>query len=113
MAVIRGEVWLADLSPTRGTEQAGVRPVVVVQSDRANPFSPHTIIVPFTTRLHKRVLPSHVLVPTGEGGLTQDSVALTEQIRVMDTGRLIRKLGELPAARMDEVDAALRVILEL
>jgi mRNA interferase MazF len=111
--VRRGEVWLADLSPTRGTEQAGVRPVLVVQTDRANPHSPHTIVVPFTTRIRQKLLPSHVLVPAGEGGLTQDSVALCEQIRVIDTGRLIRQLGDLSAARMQEVGDALRVILEL
>ena len=83
MAVTRGEVWRADLSPAHGTEQAGVRPVLVIQTDRANPHSPHTIIVPFTTRIRQKLLPSHVLVPAGEGGLTQDSVALCEQIRVV------------------------------
>lgn len=113
MAVKRGEIWLADLSPTRGTEQAGVRPVLIVQSDRANPYSPHTIIAPFTTRIRQRLLPSHVLVPAGEGGLTQDSVMLGEQIRVSDTGRLIRKLGDLPVTRMQEVAVALKTILEL
>jgi mRNA interferase MazF len=59
------------------------------------------------------LLPSHVLVPAGEGGLTQDSVALGEQIRVVDNGRLVAKLGELSAARMKDVDSALRAILEL
>jgi mRNA interferase MazF len=76
MAVKRGEVWLADLSPSKGTEQSGVRPVLIVQTDRANVHSPHTIIVPFTTRIRQKLLPSHVLVPAGEGGLTQDSVVL-------------------------------------
>ena len=113
MAVKRGEVWRADRAPTRGTEQAGIRPVLVVQTDRANPHSPHTIIVPFTSRLRQKLLPSHVLVPAGEGGLTQDSVALCEQIRVVDHGRLIDKRGDLSAARMHEVDDALRVILDL
>jgi mRNA interferase MazF len=113
MAVARGEVWLADLSPTIGTEQSGVRPVLIVQTDRANPHSPHTILVPFTSRIRQRQLPSHVFVPDGEGGLTQDSVALCEQIRVADSGRLIRKLGVLPTARVNEVNAALRTILDL
>jgi len=113
MAVVRGEVWLADLSPTVGTEQSGIRPVLIVQTDRANPHSPHTILVPFTSRIRQRLLPSHVFVPNGEGGLTQDSVALCEQIRVADTARLIRKLGALPATRMADVNAALRTILEL
>jgi mRNA interferase MazF len=111
--VTRGDVWQADLSPTRGTEQAGVPPVAVVQTDRANPYSPHTIIIPFPTRIRQRLLPSHVVVPAGEGGLAQDSVALAKQIRVIDNSRLIRQLGTLPAARMIEVDDALRAILEL
>ncbi len=110
MAVKRGEVWRADLSPTRGTEQSGVRPVVVVQTDRANP---HTIIVPFTTRIRQKLLPSHVLVPAGEGGLMQDSVALSEQIRVMDNGRLLTRLGELPPPRMQQLADALRIILDI
>lgn len=113
MAVKRGEIWRADPSPTRETEQAGVRPVLIVQTDRANPHSPHTIIVPFTSRIRRGLLPSHVLVPAGEGGLTLDSVALTEQIRVIDHGRLIDKLGNLPPNRLGQVDVALRTILEL
>jgi mRNA interferase MazF len=87
--------------------------VLIVQTDRANPHSPHTIIVPFTTRLRHKLLPSHVLVRAGEGGLSQDSVALCEQIRVADIGRLLGKLGDLSGPRMQEVNNALRAILEL
>lgn len=106
-------MWRAGLSPTRGTEQAGVRPVLVVQTDRANPHSPHTIIVPFTSRVRQRLLPSHLLVPAGEGGLTQESVALCEQIRVIDQSRLLGKLGDLPLPRVQEANDALRAILDL
>jgi mRNA interferase MazF len=106
-------VWRADLAPTRGTEQSGVRPVLIVQTDRANPHSPHTIVVPFTTRIRQKLLPSHVLIPGGEGGLAQDSVALCEQIRVVDRSRLIARLGTLPAQRMLEIGDALKIILEL
>lgn len=113
MAVSRGEVWRGDLSPTRGTEQSGVRPILIVQTDRANPHSPHTIVVPFTTRIRQRLLPSHVLVPAGEGGLAPDSVALCEQIRVIDGGRLAVKLGYLSPQRMNEIADALRTILDL
>ena len=109
----RGEVWRADLAPTRGTEQSGVRPVLIVQMDRANPNSPHTIIVPFTTRIRSRLSPSHVLVAAREGGLTQSSVALCEQVRVLDGSRLMAKLGVLPADRMGEIADALRAILDL
>jgi len=111
--VKRGEVWLADLSPTKGTEQTGIRPVPIVQTDRANPYSPHTIIVPFTTRIRQKLLPSHVLVPAGEEGLKHDSVVLCEQIRVIDKGRLITRLGELSEEKMREVNEALRIILDI
>jgi mRNA interferase MazF len=90
-----------------------VWPVLIVQNDRANAVSPHTIIVPFTTRIRQRLLPSHVFVPAGEVGLPQDSVALCEQIRVIDLDRLLSKLGDLPAQRMQEVDDALRAILDV
>jgi mRNA interferase MazF len=113
MAVTRGEVWTADLAPTVGSEQSGTRPVLDVQTDRANTHSPHTIIIPFTSKIRQRLLPSHVLVPAGEGGLTQDSVALAEQIRAIDLAHLIRHMGDLPAPRMIEVDTALRTILAL
>jgi mRNA interferase MazF len=113
VAVSRGEVWRADLAPNRGTEQSGVRPVLVVQTDRANPHSPHTIVVPFTTSIRRQFLPSHVVVPAGEGGLTQDSVALCEQVRVIDLSRLIARLGDLSAHRMQQISDALKAILEL
>jgi mRNA interferase MazF len=87
--------------------------VLVVQTDRANAHSPHTIIAPLTSRLRRRLLPSHVFVPAGEGGLTVDSVLLAEQLRVIDQVRLIRKLGDLPAGRRSEVDDALKAILDL
>jgi mRNA interferase MazF len=70
VTVVRGDVILCDLNPVVGTEQAGVRPALVVQIDRANTVSPHTIIAPFTTRIRRAVLPSHVLIPAGIGGLT-------------------------------------------
>ena len=113
MEVARGGVYWADLNPTRGSEQAGRRPVLVVQTDRANPASPHTIIVPFTTRIRRALLPSHVLVPAGTGGLQADSVALCEQIRVCDRSRLAQKIGRLSQQAMDEIDDALKVILHL
>ena len=113
MEVVRGGVYWADLNPTRGTEQAGRRPVLVVQTDRANPASPHTIIVPFTTKIRRALLPSHVLVPAGTGGLQEDSVALCEQIRVCDRSRLTQQVGTLPPQEMDQIAQALRAILDL
>ena len=113
MEVKRGEIWWADLSPTRGTEQSGLRPVLVVQTDRANPYSPHTIVVPFTTKIRKKILPSHTLILARESNLPEDSIVLCEQIRVIDKQRFVRKIGTLSKSRLLEVDAALREILAL
>jgi mRNA interferase MazF len=113
VTVARGDIVLCDLNPVVGTEQARVRPVIIVQIDRANAVSPHTIIAPFTARIRRALLPSHVLIPAGFGGLSQDSVVLCEQIRVIDKRRIIRVLGHLDESLMDEVSRALRAILGL
>ena len=113
VTVVRGDVILCDLNPVIGTEQAGVRPALVVQIDRANTVSPHPLIVPFTTRIRGAVLPSHALIPAGSGGLTHDSVVLCEQTRVIDKRRIIRVLGHVDDTYMAEVARALRTILGL
>ena len=87
VTISRGDVVLCDLNPVIGTEQAGVRPAVMLQTDRANAVSPHTIIAPFTAKIRQVLLPSHAFVPAGAGGLSQDSVLLCEQIRVVDKQR--------------------------
>jgi len=109
----RGAVVLCDFSPVVGTEQSGLRPAVVVQIDRANAASPHTIVVPFTTRIHRAVLPSHYLVAAGNNGLTQDSVALCEQVRVIDKKRIVKQLGALSDSDMKGIESGLRLIMGL
>ncbi len=113
VTVTRGDVAWCDLNPVVGTEQAGIRPVIILQIDRANAVSPHTIIAPFTTKIRRALLPSHVFVPAGNGGLTQDSVVLGEQIRVIDKRRIIKTLGHLDESYLDELAQALRMILGL
>lgn len=113
VTIARGDVVLCDLNPVVGTEQAGLRPAVVVQIDRANAASPHTIIVPLTTKIRRALLPSHVLVPAGSGGLTQDSVVLCEQIRVIDKRRILKTIGHLDDAHMQQIAKALAAILGL
>ncbi len=95
VTITRGDVVLCDLNPVVGTEQAGVRPIAILQIDRANAASPRTIIAPFTTQICHSTLPSHVFVPAGNGGLSQDSVLLCEQVRVIDKRRIRRVLGHL------------------
>lgn len=91
--VRRGDVWLADLSPIRGSEQAGTRPVLVIQNDAINAFTTTVLAIPFTTNLRRAALPSCVQVARGEGGLAADSVVLCHQLRVLDKSRLIHKIG--------------------
>lgn len=111
--ISRGDVVLCDLNPVVGTEQAGIRPVVIVQIDRANAVSPHTIIAPFTSKIRRAILPSHVFVPAGIGGLSQDSVVLCEQLRVVDKSRIIRVIGHLDNSYLDNLAIALSTILGL
>ena len=113
VTIARGDVARCDLNPAVGTEQAGVRPVVVLQIDRANAVSPHTIIAPFTTKIRRALLPSHVAVPAGVGGLSHDSVVLCEQIRVIDKRRITRVLGHLDEPYLVEIAKALSAILGL
>lgn len=93
MKISRGEVWLANLDPVRGSEQAGLRPVIILQNDLINAFTSTVIAIPFTTNMRRASLPSSVRVNRGEGGLENDSVALCHQMRVLDKTRLSRKLG--------------------
>ncbi len=91
----RGEVWLADLNPTQGSEQAGTRPIIIFQNDLVSQFSSTTIAIPLTTNQRRAALPICLLIEQGNGGLDQDSVALCFQMRVLDKTRLIRKIGQL------------------
>jgi len=105
MTFRRSEVWLADLNPTRGSEQAGTRPVLIFQNDLINKFTTTVLTIPFTTNLRRASLPSSVKVSKGEGGLTSDSVALCHQLRVLDKTRLQRKLGELSEETMTAIES--------
>ena len=102
-----------DSSPVVGTEQSGIRPALIIQIDRANEKSPHTIMIPFTTKIREPILPSHVKIAAGIGGLTKDSVLLCEQIRVIDRKRLVRKLGNIGEENLQKLGVTLKVILGL
>ncbi|MDE3091007.1 MAG: type II toxin-antitoxin system PemK/MazF family toxin [Chloroflexota bacterium] len=110
---MRGEIWLADLNPSRGSEQAGIRPVVVIQRASLDRFTTTVVVVPLTTNLRRLKVPGGVLIPAGEGGLDLDSVALCFQLSVIDRQRLIRALGQLTATRLAEINRALKYTLDL
>ncbi len=95
MSVKRGDIWLAELNPSRGSEQAGMRPVIICQNELINPFTTTVLAIPLTTNLRRASLPSCLQISKGEGGLASDSVALCHQLRVLDKTRLQRRLGSL------------------
>jgi mRNA interferase MazF len=114
MIMKRGDVFDARLDPVEGSEQAGTRPVIIVSRDAINASSPVVIVVPCTT-YHQgdRVYPSQIVIPTPEGGLTADSIALAEQVRALAKSRLIRQSGALSPARMADLNRALLIALDL
>ncbi len=103
----RGEIWLADLNPIRGSEQAGIRPVLIFQNNEISKFTTTVLAIPLTTNLRRAALPSCVLIEAGENGLSKDSVVLGHQLRVLDQSRLSRRLGTVPAKTLVAVENAL------
>lgn len=109
--VKRGELYYADLSPVVGSEQGGVRPVLVVQNDVGNKYSPTVIAAAVTSQMGKAKLPTHIQIAAGDYGLPKDSVVLLEQIRTIDKRRLRERIGELPLDLMRKVNDALLISL--
>lgn len=107
----RGEVWLANLNPTQGSEQAGVRPVIIFQNDLVSQFSTTTIVIPLTRNQRRASLPICLAINQGNGGLAENSVALCFQIRVIDKSRLIRRLGQLDAETITQLEAIILLTL--
>ena len=107
----RGEVYFADLSPVVGSEQGGVRPVLVVQNDIGNRFSPTIIVAAITAQIQKAKLPTHVEIKADAHGFERDSVILLEQIRTLDKQRLTDKITHLSDEMMEDVDKALKISL--
>lgn len=110
MTIKRGELYYADLSPVVGSEQGGVRPVLVVQNDVGNKYSPTIIAAAVTSRLNKAKLPTHIELPPSFG-LAKDSIILLEQIRTIDKRRLKERIGELSVSTMKKVDKAILISL--
>ena len=113
MIVKRGDVYFADLSPVVGSEQGGVRPVLVIQNDIGNRFSPTVIVAAITAQIQKAKLPTHVEIDAKRYGFERDSVLLLEQIRTIDKQRLTDKITHLDDEMMEKVDEALQISLGL
>ena len=111
MSIKKGDLYFADLSPVTGSEQGGIRPVLVVQNDVGNKFSPTIIVAAITSRRNKADLPTHVEIEADGNGLSKNSVVLLEQLRTIDKRRLRERIGTIDKTRLPEVDEALSVSL--
>lgn len=109
----RGEVWLVDLEPTRGAEIRKTRPALIIQNDIGNRFSPLTIVAPISSKFSLPIYPVQTRVNAREGGLSEDSVILFNQIRSIDKSRLVKRIGRLTSITMQSVDVAIRISLGL
>ena len=113
MSVKRGDIYYADLSPVVGSEQGGLRPVLIIQNDVGNRYSPTVIAAAITSRLGKTRLPTHIDVFADRVGLVKDSVILLEQVRTLDKRRLKEKMGHLDESIMAQVNRAIAVSVGL
>ena len=113
MQVKRGDIYYADLSPVVGSEQGGIRPVLIIQNDVGNRYSPTVICAAITSRMNKAKLPTHIEIVSRRCQIMKDSVILLEQIRTIDKQRLKDMIGHLDKERMRSVDEAIRVSLAL
>ena len=109
MLVKRGEIYYADLSPVIGSEQGGIRPVLIVQNDVGNKFSPTVIAAAITSQRDKNNLPTHIEVNAQDCGLAKDSVVLLEQVRTIDKKRLKEKMGTVDEKSMNEINNAISI----
>ena len=105
----RGDIYYADLSPVIGSEQGGVRPVLIIQNDIGNKFSPTVIAAAITSQVNKTKLPTHIELDSDHVGLSKDSVVLLEQVRTIDKRRLKEKMGHLDNGVMNQVNNALNI----
>lgn len=111
LVVKKGDIFFADLSPVIGSEQGGVRPVIVIQNDIGNKYSPTVIVAAITSQINKAKLPTHVEIRAGEHGLNKDSVILLEQLRTVDKRRLRERIGRMEGEAMEKVNEALVISL--
>jgi len=113
MNIRRGDIYYADLRPVVGSEQGGIRPVLIIQNDVGNRHSPTVICAAITSKMNKAKLPTHVELPCSRGDMARDSVILLEQLRTVDKQRLREKICHLDEEMMSRVDGALLVSLSL
>ncbi len=109
MVIKRGDMYYADLSPVVGSEQGGIRPVLIIQNNVGNKYSPTVIAAAITSQTNKSRLPTHINIDSSDFGLMKNSVILTEQIRTIDKSRLMEKIGQVDEETMIQVNSALGI----
>ena len=109
MIVKRGDIFYADLSPVVGSEQGGIRPVLIIQNNIGNKYSPTVIVAAITSQINKNKMPTHVEMDAAKYGLAKNSVVLLEQVRTLDKKRLKEKIGLADRSMMEKVDEALEI----
>ena len=109
----RGEIFLANLEPIKGSEQGGIRPVLIIQNDISNKHSPITIVAAITSKVYEKEFPTNVFILKKDSKLNKDSTILLNQIRTIDRTRLIKKIGSLDPYILKKVDLAIKISLDL
>ena len=113
MKIKRGEIFLANLEPTKGSEQGGIRPCLIIQNDISNKHSPVTIIAAITSKIFEKEYSTNIFISKDESGLDKNSTIMLNQIRTIDNSRLIKRTGSLDNFTMKKVDKALKISLAL
>jgi len=111
--IVRGEIVIANLEPIKGSEQGGIRPVLIIQNDKGNEYSTTTIVAPLTSSIMNREYPTNVLIKKEDSKLKVDSTILLNQIKTIDKRRIIRKIGTLDNFTMNKVNRAIKISLDL
>ncbi|MDD6252196.1 MAG: type II toxin-antitoxin system PemK/MazF family toxin [Ruminococcus sp.] len=113
MNIKRGDIYYADLSPVVGSEQGGVRPVLIVQNNMGNKYSPTVIAAAITSQQSKANIPTHITIESDSSGLSKNSVVLLEQVRTIDKQRLKEKMGSIGQSTMNRIDEAISISMGL
>ena len=112
-SLVRGEIYLVNFDPTIGSEIKKTRPALIIQNDVSNQHSPITIVAAITSKYDEKLYPTEVLIAKNEGGLTQDSVVLLNQIRSIDKQRLVKRIGKIEDTTLKKIDSAIKISLGL
>ena len=113
VTIKRGDIFLANLEPIKGNEQGGIRPVLIIQNNISNKYSPVTIIAAITSKIFEKEFPTNIFIKKENSGLDKDSTIMLNQIRTIDNSRLIKKVGSLDNFTLEKVDSAIQISLAL